>query len=372
MQDIFITNIAIHKVRHLENIEIQLSQEERKHLILTGKNGSGKTSILQALREALAPIYIEGIKGDAMMSSYITCQINTAFTDDHFINHHNFVLAFLGAKRSAAMEVPESVKKIDLQKEYKIDIDEPGKIFLQYLVNLKVEKSFAHDDGDSETVSKIDRWFTMFEGTLQELFEDHTLRLEFDRKNFNFTILTKHREPFDFNTLADGFSAAINILADLIIRMANTRIEGYDRQGIVLIDEIETHLHVSLQKKILPFLTNFFPKIQFIVSTHSPFVLSSLSNAVIYDLENRLRVEDLSPYSYEAVVERYFDVDQYSERIKNLLKTYETLLHKDPKAEEEQFHLLALRNYLKKIPADFAPELVAHFQSLQLRKGATS
>jgi predicted ATP-binding protein involved in virulence len=139
-------------------------------------------------------------------------------------------------------------------------------------------------------------------------------------------------------------------------------------QGIVLIDEIETHLHVSLQKKILPFLTNFFPKIQFIVSTHSPFVLSSLANAMIYDLENKIRVEDLSPYAYDAVVERYFDVDKYSDHIKQIVKEYETLVNNNNKTEEEQFKFLELRNYLKKVPADFAPELVAHFQKLELQK----
>jgi predicted ATPase len=42
---------------------------------------------------------------------------------------------------------------------------------------------------------------------------------------------------------------------------------------------------VELQKKIRPFLRQFFPKIQLIVSTHSPFVLTSLNDAVIYDLE---------------------------------------------------------------------------------------
>lgn len=41
---------------------------------------------------------------------------------------------------------------------------------------------------------------------------------------------------------------------------------------LFLVDEIETHLHVDLQKKVLPFLISFFPKIQFIVTTHSPFV----------------------------------------------------------------------------------------------------
>ena len=51
MQSIFITKIHIKKVRHLENVEIRLSDTERKHLILTGKNGSGKTSLLQAMSD---------------------------------------------------------------------------------------------------------------------------------------------------------------------------------------------------------------------------------------------------------------------------------------------------------------------------------
>jgi len=49
MENLFITNIHINKVRHLENIDIALSETEKKHLIFTGKNGSGKTSLLQAL-----------------------------------------------------------------------------------------------------------------------------------------------------------------------------------------------------------------------------------------------------------------------------------------------------------------------------------
>ena len=46
----YITKIKINSVRHLKNIEIPLSENERKHLIITGKNGSGKTSLLEALR----------------------------------------------------------------------------------------------------------------------------------------------------------------------------------------------------------------------------------------------------------------------------------------------------------------------------------
>uniref|UniRef100_UPI0034A03482 AAA family ATPase n=1 Tax=Saccharibacillus sp. CPCC 101409 TaxID=3058041 RepID=UPI0034A03482 len=90
---------------------------------------------------------------------------------------------------------------------------------------------------------------------------------------------------------------------------------SYDLQGVVLIDEIETHLHVSLQKKIMPFLTTLFPKIQFIVTTHSPFVLNSIPNTVICDLETRTVMEDFSAYSYESIVEKYFGTELYSEEL---------------------------------------------------------
>ena len=49
-EDIFITKLHINNVRHLKDIEIPISETERKHLILTGKNGSGKTSTLEAIR----------------------------------------------------------------------------------------------------------------------------------------------------------------------------------------------------------------------------------------------------------------------------------------------------------------------------------
>ena len=49
----FITKIKIKKVRHLENITLDLDAGKRQHLILTGKNGSGKTSLLNAIKETL-------------------------------------------------------------------------------------------------------------------------------------------------------------------------------------------------------------------------------------------------------------------------------------------------------------------------------
>ena len=61
----------------------------------------------------------------------------------------------------------------------------------------------------------------------------------------------------------------------------------YTLPGIAFIDELETHMHISMQKMVLGFLTKMFPNVQFIVTTHSPFVITSLENAVVFDLSKR-------------------------------------------------------------------------------------
>ena len=129
------------------------------------------------------------------------------------------------------------------------------------------------------------------------------------------------RDSFDFNTLSSGYAAVLDIVVDLIIRMESQSDRKFDFSvaGIVLIDEIETHLHLELQRKILDLLTSIFPNIQFILSTHSPFIINSVDNAVIYDLEKNLLVENgLSDVPYAGIVEGYFnstdeDYDEISE-----------------------------------------------------------
>ena len=96
------------------------------------------------------------------------------------------------------------------------------------------------------------------------------------------------------NIYTSGYAAVLDIVVDLIIRMESQSDRKFDFSvaGIVLIDEIETHLHLELQRRILDLLTSIFPNIQFILSTHSPFIINSVDNAVIYDLEKNLLVEN--------------------------------------------------------------------------------
>ena len=413
MEDIFIKNIYINKVRHLENIDIPISETERKHLILTGKNGSGKTSVLLEIKnwlnkaeanqlqyfyqhkqnidilskeiiksqkqmdlgrdseiEADILSFRNGINSSRIQISNYASNVEVDFDGQEIFalySQGNFILSYFQAQRNLSQNIPQGISKIPTRNVYQLD-EKAGINFVQYIVNLKADRSFARDERDETSVNEIDNWFKNFEKSLQGILDDDNLRLEFDRKNYNFNLITEGREVANFNTLSDGYSAIFNIISELIFRMQNREIKSYDIQGIVLIDEIETHLHIDLQKKILPFLTNFFPKIQFIVTTHSPFVLNSVSNAVIFDLEKKLLVEDLSGYSVEGVIEGYFNADKYSEEVKSKLREYEMLSEKDDLTMDEKVRMNRLEIYFEELPKFLAPELQLKFNEIQLAK----
>ena len=201
------------------------------------------------------------------------------------------------------------------------------------------------------------------------IFDDDALKLNFNDETFQFSICESGRETFDFNTMSRGYAAVLDIINDLIIRMeakSGLRAE-FDMEGIVLVDEIETHLHLELQKKILPILTTLFPNIQFIITTHSPFILSSLDNAVIYDLENKTLVENgLKNLPYEGIVEGYFEVDKLSEELREKFERYKKLVSKTELSDEEYAELDKLEFYLDEIPDYLAKDITAEYSRLKL------
>lgn len=71
MEQLYITKLAINKVRHLKDILIPLSENQIKHLILTGKNGSGKTSVVEALAR-----YLDKIFAGERENAFRNCQKN--------------------------------------------------------------------------------------------------------------------------------------------------------------------------------------------------------------------------------------------------------------------------------------------------------
>jgi len=270
MNDIFITKIEIKKVRNIENFTIPLSKTERKHLIITGKNGSGKTSLLQEINKFL-DARIKWQYPDRVNISVIPRlkqkyddfgkNINIPFKNSDFL-HPNFkdgkyILLFFDAKRlTSSMIIPKGINTIEFKKNY-IPVDKINQNFIQYIVNLKFDSLVAKVDNDIDSSTKIDKWFEDFENQLKILFDAPDLKLVFDRKNYNFYIQIGTNEPFTLAQLSDGYSAVLSIITELILRMEATENKAYDLQGVVLIDEIETHLHVDLQKKSCRFCVHF-------------------------------------------------------------------------------------------------------------------
>lgn len=385
MEQAYITNIHIHSVRHLKNIDIELDSEQMKHLIITGKNGSGKTSLLDELSKVFNDdnfdnfdintdkkelyIGIASFPDDYDYIPNLKLKLNVTYSELKSKMHQGlFIKAYYKADRIFKTEVSNHVENIKLLDNYQI-YDEPKVMFQKYLVDLKVKQALFQTNGKQKQAYQIKCWFSSLEALLKTIFEDESLSLVFNEEEFQFSIHMKNREPFTFNTLSSGYASLLDIVIDIIMRMEKhtNRSFRYDMPGIVLIDEIETHLHLDMQKNILKFLTTLFPNIQFIVSTHSPFVLNSISDVIIYDLENRTHVKNgLANIPYEGVVEGYFKVDTLSNELNDKFKQYKRLVQKEKLTDQDFAEIARLSIYLDEIPDYLALGFTTEYERLKL------
>lgn len=444
----FIRHITVNQVRLIKNFAIPLDQNKRKHLIITGKNGSGKTSVLQQInknisslnakeysllgrREQVLRDYIledrrlqrkigelqkvlstkeqklqfvvhddkgkevfqKSVDLDFVWTKYeqeigelkerrlrvqqriemarqridrfSTVRIDFSNPDTLIdrIENEDFVYVFFEARRSGGMSG-------DIRFRQDIDRITKYRQFADYISSLKIEYLFEKEKNNHKRTREIQAWFNKFEEFLRNIFKRKDLKLIFkfsDQKMQCF--ISYNNQEFDFNQLSDGYSALLMIVAELIMQMSGKGMRiSYDMQGVVLIDEVETHLHIALQKEVMPYLCELFPNIQFIVTTHSPFVLSSLENAVVCDLEKKIITEDLSACPYDALIEGYFDNDQYSNSIKEKIDIYERLLDVKTRTKHQEEEMKKIKKYLFNISVSNAPELEAKISELRLKE----
>lgn len=91
--------------------------------------------------------------------------------------------------------------------------------------------------------------------------------------------------PTPFTALSDGYKAFIGWVGDLIGHLADVAPEGVGLDavdGIVLVDEIDLHLHPAWQREVVPLLSAAFPRLQFVFSSHSPLVAASVKRENIF------------------------------------------------------------------------------------------
>lgn len=409
MNQFFITNLTIKKVRHLKNISIPLSDKKIKHLILTGKNGSGKTSVVEALAGYLNNIFTDEFfeyrekwlynaekereeevqsgkdegkilqlqreinkKEENLKKSRNGLDIQFNIKTNNIValaGKYHYIVAYYRADRIFHAEQPKHVEKIELKDYYGLN-EFPRNEFVKYLLDLKMTEALAaRNNKKKEKADEIQAWFKKLEQLLKQIFDDETVELIFDEDTFEFHILQKGKEMFDFNTLSSGYQAVLDIVLDIIMRMQHQTQQSFDFNlpGIVVIDEIETHLHLELQKNIIPLLTTIFPNIQFIMTTHSPFILNSLKDVVIYDLENHTLVENgLNDVPYDGIVEGYFGVDKTSNILKEKFERYKNLVEKDILTDDELSEIAELELCLDEIPDYLAIGIATEYKRLKL------
>lgn len=100
------------------------------------------------------------------------------------------------------------------------------------------------------------------------------------QRNPKSFVINKGKEKFDFNQLSDGEKSYMALIFDIVRKMAMTHpsLENpLDGDGMVLIDEVDLHLHPSWQREVIDKLKQLLPNCQFFVSTHSPHVVSSVN-----------------------------------------------------------------------------------------------
>jgi predicted ATP-binding protein involved in virulence len=103
------------------------------------------------------------------------------------------------------------------------------------------------------------------------------------------------KEKLQFRQLSDGYRNIIGMVADIAYRCIKLNphlgeMAVKDTPGIVLIDELDLHLHPNWQRRIVNDLKIAFPKIQFIATTHSPFITQSLKSDEIWNLDKLMDV----------------------------------------------------------------------------------
>lgn len=169
-----------------------------------------------------------------------------------------------------------------------------------------------------------------------------------------------------FSMLSDGYRNMIGMVADIAYRMAtlNPQLEAdviKQTEGIVLIDEIDLHLHPKWQREVVGRLLKTFPKVQFVASSHSPFIIQSLygrEDCLLWDLEKAQAIA-IESESIEDIAEeqQHVDIPQKSKRYLDMMAAAEAYYRKLHEINDESdVEVMALRSRLDELSIPFSDD----------------
>jgi len=214
-----------------------------------------------------------------------------------------------------------------------------------------------------------------FEGTKEAVFEAITIAIPYLKDvgyNYRYQeidavvdIDENHLGKKTHSNMSDGLIAMLNLVAELAFRCVV--LNGFlginavkQSRGVVMIDELDMHLHPNWQRHVVRDLKNAFPNLQFIVTTHSPFIVQSLKSEELIIIDEEIK-KDGDPFkkSIEEVSAKEMGVDDIPRSIEfiemqKVAEEYYTLINqgKTSKNDEETFKLRKRLNELEEYFAE--------------------
>lgn len=289
--------IEIENFQGIKAAKIESLPTNAHWIYITGENGYGKTTLLQAI--AL------GFDTQLKLNSYMEPKTKIALATN--AKEHSVVIRSSGSSTIDNVLLSKKIvgygpSRLNVQAESSENAENKNGIgtlglfdstFLLKNINYELFASGKTDSRSFDELGKI--IFAATKGRIN--------KIEIQNRDILFTEQLKDGElvtPLPLSRLAAGFRSTINIICDIYLRLkeANEGRKFSDFEGVVLIDEIETHLHPNLQKELSEALTQLFPKIQFIATTHSPIpLLGAPRNCVILHvirtIEEGVKIERL-------------------------------------------------------------------------------
>jgi len=370
--------------------------------IMVGVNGTGKTSILEAIRILLGGIYCEmdKVENKITMPAIAEDDVrlhNLEFQFDTKIGGTMELDAHLSQKQTATwdrwLEKKGGKTKFSNAKEVKAlstriqNIIRNGENEVVPLIayystdRYKREKKNTGLEADGSRLrgyynaldSMSNSWFflniirTETYSEIQEGKASPILKLVYDVirqcvpnckelqhniKQDRLIIKLDNGEQMPYNALSDGVRSVLSLAMELALRcyLLNPYL-GEDAAkftpGIVLIDEIDLHLHPEWQLHIVDDLARVFPRMQFIMSTHAPLVISSIKEGKIFSIADQ-QVFDF-PNQYCQKTDRILKTmgsPLGSQDIDNTLAEYRILIEQ---GEGETSKALQLRQHLENL-----------------------
>lgn len=161
------------------------------------------------------------------------------------------------------------------------------------LINLEewlLQTDYAVKNGQKTAQKRLDLIKEIITGAIFPELQD--FRFQTDEKLNNSVEFKTEEGWFQFDDLAYGYQSTLSWIVDFCKKMFDRypkSLNPLKEPAIVLIDEIDLHLHPEWQRNITQILSNLFPKTQFIATTHSPIVVQSLEEANVYILNKEAK-----------------------------------------------------------------------------------